>query len=162
MTDIHNYQPRPDLLQGRVILVTGATRGIGRVAALTFAAYGATVVLHGRDVSALEKVYDEIKEKGHAEPAAIPLDLERAGTRDFDGLAYAIESRLGRLDGLLHNAAHFERLSALELQTAEEWNRTPIPRLYLAGDYTASDHPATLESAVRSGVACAKLVLEDS
>ena len=41
-------------------------------------------------------------------------------------------------------------------------NRTPIPRLYLAGDYTASDHPATLESAVRSGVACARLVLEDS
>jgi len=124
MTDIRNYQPRPDLLQGRVILVTGATRGIGRVAALTFAAYGATVVLHGRDVSALEKVYDEIKEKDHAEPAAIPLDLERAGTRDFDGLAYAIESRLGRLDGLLHNAAHFEKLSALELQTTEEWNRT--------------------------------------
>jgi NAD(P)-dependent dehydrogenase (short-subunit alcohol dehydrogenase family) len=120
MTDLRNYQPKPDLLKGRVILVTGATRGIGRVAALTFAAYGATVVLHGRDVSALEK----IKEKGHPEPAAIPLDLERAGTRDFDGLAYAIESRLGRLDGLLHNASHFEKLSALELQTAEEWNRT--------------------------------------
>ena len=41
-------------------------------------------------------------------------------------------------------------------------NQTPIPRLYLAGDYTASDYPATLESAVRSGVACARLVLEDS
>lgn len=40
-------------------------------------------------------------------------------------------------------------------------NRTPIPRLYLAGDYTASDYPATLEAAVRSGVACAKLVLEN-
>ncbi len=52
MTDLCNYQPRPDLLKGRVILVTGATRGLGRVAALTFAAYGATVVLHGRDVSA--------------------------------------------------------------------------------------------------------------
>jgi len=124
MTDLRNYQPRPDLLKGRVILVTGATRGIGRVAALTFAAYGATVVLHGRDVSALEQVYDEIRGKGHPEPAAIPLDLERAGAREFDGLAYAIESQLGRLDGLLHNAAHFEKLSALELQTAEEWNRT--------------------------------------
>jgi hydroxysqualene dehydroxylase len=40
-------------------------------------------------------------------------------------------------------------------------NRTPIPRLYLAGDYTASDYPATLEAAVRSGVACANLVLQD-
>jgi len=52
MTDLRNYQPRPDLLKDAVILVTGATGGIGRVAALTFAAYGATVVLHGRDVSA--------------------------------------------------------------------------------------------------------------
>ncbi len=124
MTEINAYKPPPDLLKGRVILVTGATRGIGRVAALTFAVYGATVVLHGRDVSALEKVYDEIQEKGDPEPAAIPLNLGRAGTREFDGLAQAIESRLGRLDGLLHNAAHFEKLSALELQTAEEWNRT--------------------------------------
>jgi len=40
-------------------------------------------------------------------------------------------------------------------------NRTPIPRLYLAGDYTASNYPATLESAVRSGVACARLVAEE-
>ena len=124
MTNIRDYKPKVDLLKGRVILVTGATRGIGRVAALTFAGYGATVVLHGRDMPALEKVYDEIQEKGYAEPAAIPLDLERAGTREFDGLAHAIESRLGRLDGLLHNAATFERLSALELQTAEEWHRT--------------------------------------
>lgn len=124
MTNLRDYKPKPDLLKDRVILVTGTTRGIGRVAALTFAAHGATVVLHGRDVSALEQVYDEIREKGHPEPAAIPLDLESAGTREFDGLAYAIESRLGRLDGLLHNAAHFEKLSALELQTAEEWNRT--------------------------------------
>jgi squalene-associated FAD-dependent desaturase len=41
-------------------------------------------------------------------------------------------------------------------------NRTPIPHLYLAGDYTASDYPATLETAVRSGVACARLVLENN
>ena len=40
-------------------------------------------------------------------------------------------------------------------------NRTPIPRLYLAGDYTASGYPATLEAAVRSGVACAKFVTDE-
>ncbi len=45
MTDLRNYLPGLDLLKGRVILVTGASRGIGRVAALTFAAQGATVVL---------------------------------------------------------------------------------------------------------------------
>ena len=123
MTDLRNYQPRPDLLKGRVILVTGASRGIGRVAALTFAAHGATVVVHGRDVAALENVYDEIESNGYPRPAAIPLDLDKATTRDYDTLAYAIESQLGRLDGILHNASHVEKLSPLEEQSAEEWNR---------------------------------------
>ena len=123
MPDLKNYRPRPDLLKGRVILVTGASRGIGRVAALTFAAHGATVVLHGRDVATLEKVYDEIETNGCPQPAAIPLDLDKATTRDYDALAYAIESQLGRLDGILHNAAHVEKLAPLEQQSAEEWNR---------------------------------------
>ena len=124
MPDLKDYRPRADLLKGRVILVTGASRGIGRVAALTFAAHGATVVLHGRDVAALEKVYDEIETNGCPQPAAIPLDLDKATTRDYDALAYAIESQLGRLDCILHNASHVERLSPLEQQSAEEWIRT--------------------------------------
>lgn len=123
MPEMRDYHPRADLLKERVILVTGASHGLGRVAALTFAAHGATVVLHGRDVAALEKVYDEIEANGHAQPAAIPLDLDKATTRDYDALAYAIESQLGRLDGILHNAAHVEKLSPLEQQSAEEWIR---------------------------------------
>ena len=118
MPDLTNYRARPDLLKGRVILVTGASRGIGRVAALTFAAHGATVVLHGRDMAALENVYDQIETNGYAQPAAIPFDLDKATTRDYDALAYAIESQLGRLDGILHNAAHVEKLSPLEQQSA--------------------------------------------
>ena len=122
MHDPKNYVPRADLLKGRVVLVTGASRGIGRVAALAFAAHGATVVLHGRDVAALEIVYDEIEAAGYPQPAAVPLDFDRATTRDYDALAYAIESQLGRLDGILHNASHVEKLSPLEQQSAEEWN----------------------------------------
>ncbi len=122
MHDLKNYVPRADLLKGRVVLVTGASRGIGRVAALAFAAHGATVVLHGRDVAALEIVYDEIEAAGYPQPAAVPLDFDRATTRDYDALAYAIESQLGRLDGILHNASHVEKLSPLEQQSAEEWN----------------------------------------
>lgn len=123
MNDLLNYRPPPDLLAGRVILVTGSTRGIGRACALAFAAHGATVVLHGRHARTLETVYDEITSKGFPEPAAVPLDLEKAGTREFDHLAYAVESQLGRLDGIVHNAAHFEKLSALEHQSIEEWQR---------------------------------------
>lgn len=124
MNDLLNYQPPADLLAGRVILVTGSTRGIGRACALAFAAHGATVVLHGRHPKTLEETYDEITSKGYPEPAAIPLDLEKAGVREFDHLAYAVESQLGRLDGIVHNAAHLEKLSALEHQSIEEWQRT--------------------------------------
>jgi NAD(P)-dependent dehydrogenase (short-subunit alcohol dehydrogenase family) len=123
MRDLRDYQPQTDLLKDRVILVTGASRGIGRVAALTFAAHGATVALHGRDVAALENVYDAIEARGHPRPAAIPLDFATATTRDFDNLAHAIESQLGRLDGILHNAAHVDRLAPLEQESMEEWNR---------------------------------------
>ena len=124
MPEMKDYRPSRDLLKDRVVLVTGASRGIGRVAALAFAAHGATVVLHGRDVAALEKVYDEIEASGYPQPAAIPLDFDKATTRDYDALAYAIESQLGRLDGILHNASHVEKLSPLEQQGTEEWNKT--------------------------------------
>lgn len=124
MIDLNSYRPAADLLKDRMILVTGSSHGIGRVAALTFAAHGATVVLHGRDVKALENVYDEIEDAGHPQPAAIPLDLDSATTRDYDGLAHSIASSVGRLDGILHNAAFVEKLSTLDQQSMEEWNRT--------------------------------------
>lgn len=124
MTDPRHYRPAANCLEGRVILVTGATRGIGRLAALGFAIHGATVVLHGRDQAALEAVYDEIEANGGPEPAAVPLDLLTATTRNYDELAGAIESRLGRLDGILHNASHLGKLSALEHQGLEEWTQT--------------------------------------
>jgi len=124
MTDPRVYTPRANLLEGRVVLVTGATRGIGRIAALSFAAHGATVVLHGRDENALSSVYDEIEQAGHPEPAAVPLDLQTATARQYEELAQAIESRLGRLDGILHNASHLGKLSALQHQSPDEWIQT--------------------------------------
>jgi NAD(P)-dependent dehydrogenase (short-subunit alcohol dehydrogenase family) len=147
--NIERYHPPRDLLKGRVVLVTGASRGIGRIAALTFAAHGATVVLHGRDVAALENVYDEIQADGYPQPAAIPLDLDRATTRDYEALAYAVESQLGRLDGILHNASHIEKLAPLEHQSAEEWNRTL--RVNLVAPFALTQACARLLKAAADG-----------
>lgn len=102
--DPKNYQAPDDVLQDRIILVTGAGDGIGRVAAKTFAAHGATVILLGRTIAKLEKVYDEIIQSADPEPLIMPLCLEKAGDDDYEQMAEAIDKQFGRLDGVLHNA----------------------------------------------------------
>lgn len=98
------YQAPENLLKDRVILVTGAGDGIGRVAAKTYAAYGATVILLGRTLEKLEHVYDEIEAAGHPQPALVPLNLESAQEHDFIELTNTLEQEFGKLDGILHNA----------------------------------------------------------
>ncbi|WP_040262136.1 YciK family oxidoreductase [Pseudomonas massiliensis] len=99
------YKAAPDLLANRVILVTGAGRGIGATAAQTYAAHGAQVILLGRTRSHLEAVAQRIRQAGHLTPMVYPLDLETAKTADYERLEVAIEQRFDCLDGLLHNAS---------------------------------------------------------
>jgi NAD(P)-dependent dehydrogenase (short-subunit alcohol dehydrogenase family) len=98
------YQAPENLLKDRVILVTGAGDGIGRIAAKTYAAHGATVILLGRTLEKLEHVYDEIEAAGHPQPALVPLNLESAQEHDFIELTNTLEQEFGKLDGILHNA----------------------------------------------------------
>lgn len=100
-----DYQAQNDLLQGKNILVTGAGDGIGRVAALTYARHGATVLLLGRTASKLEAVYDEIEQAGGATPGIIELDLASAPEETYTTLADNLSTELTCLDGILHNAA---------------------------------------------------------
>ncbi|UHQ55293.1 YciK family oxidoreductase [Microbulbifer sp. YPW16] len=102
---IGDYSPAPDLLRDKVILVTGAGDGIGRTAARTFAAHGATVILLGRTTQKLEQVYDEIEAAGGPQPAIFPMDLAQARIENFEHFAEAVDQEFGRLDGLLHNAS---------------------------------------------------------
>lgn len=99
-------------LAGRVILVAGAAGGLGSAAAVACAQAGATVVLLGRKLAPLNRVYDAVKAVG-PEPLLYPLDLVGAGPDDFDELAQRLEAELGRLDGVLHCAAEFKGLTPL-------------------------------------------------
>jgi len=100
-----NYQVPANLLKDKIILVTGASSGIGKTASLTFAEHGATVVLVGRSLEKLEAVYDEIENKGFPQPAIFPINFESAVEHDYEALRDALKETFGRLDGLLNNAS---------------------------------------------------------
>ncbi|HSX70186.1 MAG TPA: YciK family oxidoreductase [Pseudomonas sp.] len=118
-----DYSARPDLLKGRVILVTGAGRGIGAAAAKAYAAHGATVLLLGKTEENLNQVYDEIEAAGHPQPVVIPFNLETALPHQYDELAATVEAEFGRLDGLLHNAAIVGPRTPLEQLSGDNFMR---------------------------------------
>ena len=118
-----DYQPQPDLLKGRIILVTGAAGTIGGAAAKAFAAHGATVALLDNRQVKMEKIYDAIVEAGHPKPAICPLDLEKASPDHYLQIADMLDSEFGRLDGLLHAAGLLGSLSPLDHYDLNLWSR---------------------------------------
>lgn len=103
----------PRALDQRVILVSGAHGGLGSAAAAACARAGATVVLLGRKLPKLNRVYDAVAQAG-AEPLLYPLDLEGASPDDYAELADRLRAELGHLDGVLHCAVEFKGLTPLE------------------------------------------------
>jgi NAD(P)-dependent dehydrogenase (short-subunit alcohol dehydrogenase family) len=116
------YRPASDAFADRVILVTGATRGIGKAVATELVRHGATVILHGRNVKRLDALYHELCELG-PEPAVAALDFERAQGDEYQHLTAQIEERYGRLDGLLHNAGILGDRSPIEHYDIGLWQR---------------------------------------
>ncbi len=117
-----HYQPAADLLRDRTILITGAGDGIGRAAALSCAAHGATVILLGKTIAKLEAVYDEIETAGFPQPAIYPLKLGGATWQDYETLRDTLEEEFGHLDGLLHNAGILGQRKSILDTTEADWN----------------------------------------
>lgn len=118
-----NFSVTNKTLENKIILVTGAGDGIGKVAAKHFAAAGATVVLVGRTLAKLEKVYDEIEAAGHSQPAIYPLNLESATEKEYDDLCNALNDAFGRLDGVLFNAADLGERTPIANYSVNAWMR---------------------------------------
>lgn len=144
-------------LDGRVVLVTGAAGALGRTTALAAAAAGAVVVLCGRRVRPLEQLFDQIVAVGGAEPAIYPIDLEGATPADYQQLVDAIVAQLGRLDGLVHAAAHFTGLSPHSEIEPVEWLRGMQVNLHAPWALTQ----AALPVLVARSDAAVVLVLDD-
>ena len=119
-----DYAFGPGLLKDRIIMITGATDGIGRALAVRAGQLGARVILHGRNVKRLEAVYDEIEGIDDAlRPSIAMLDLATADGDAYRSLASSIETEFGRLDGLVHNAGILGSRHSIEQYDAIEWQQ---------------------------------------
>ena len=124
MMDHRTYTCPQNLLEGRIILITGASDGIGRALAVQAAAHGAQVILHGRNTAKLEKVYDEIEAlDGAPRPAIAVLDLAAAGSEAYTSLADSLAEEFGRLDGLVNNASILGERYTIEQYDAAMWQQ---------------------------------------
>jgi len=135
------YQPRPDLLKDKIILITGAGDGIGRAAAISYALHGATVVLHGRTLNKLEVIYDEIEGLGAPQPAILPLQLSTATAHDYELLLNTLEKQFGRLDGILHNAGILGDRTELAYYPTETWDDVMAVNLRAPFILTQASYP---------------------
>ncbi|GGE38161.1 oxidoreductase [Marinicauda pacifica] len=106
-------------LEGRVALVTGASRGIGYAVAKALAAEGAQIIATARTTGALEQLDDEIRSAG-GQCTLVPLDL--MDPEGIEKLAGVIAERWGKLDILVCNAGVLGQITPAHQITAKTWN----------------------------------------
>ncbi len=122
--DPRDYHYGPGVLKDRIILITGASDGIGKALALKCAELGARVILHGRNKRKLESVYDQIAvDKASASPAIALMDLANADGKAYTSFAESIEQDFGCLDGLVNNAGILGPRLSIEQYDATDWQR---------------------------------------
>ncbi len=106
VTDAQNSYTLPaNSLTDRVVLISGATGGIGTTLSKACATAGATVVLAGRKLKKLEKLYDVLDGMGPAQPAMVVLEQDKAGPAEYVEIADMLQKEFGRIDALVHASA---------------------------------------------------------
>ena len=118
------------LLTGKVAVITGGGRGIGRAIALKFAAEGAAVAVAARTESEIQSVAKEIAATG-GRALAVPTDLAREEACNH--LIHTCEAQFGRVDILVNNGGEYGPVKPVEEITPAEWDR--VIAVHLRGSY---------------------------
>ncbi len=144
------YQPKSDLLNQHIILVTGASDGIGREAALTYARYGAEVILLGRNAVKLHRVCEEINVPGKPVARGFIHDFATATPEDCQQLAITLKQHYPRLDGVLHNAGILGDITPVAQLAPEVWQQVMRVNLDATFFLTQALLPLLLQSSAAS------------
>lgn len=118
-----HYQPKSNLLSQKIILVTGAGDGIGREAALTYARFGASLILLGRTDAKLQQVRQQIERAGGAPVRTIAADLLQLTPERCQDIADTLARQVPHLDGLLHNAGILGEIAPMAQLSNEVWQQ---------------------------------------
>lgn len=111
------------ILKSKNILITGASKGIGRELSIGFSKYGANVILLGKNENELNEVYDQIKTKYNTNPMIILSDLEDLNETSAQNLQNEIFKNYSCVDGLINNASIVGKLSSVVDSSLETWRK---------------------------------------
>jgi NAD(P)-dependent dehydrogenase (short-subunit alcohol dehydrogenase family) len=106
---------------GKIALVTGANGALGSALSMALAKRGATVVMAGRNVKAMEKLYDNIVQESQVEPAIYPINFEGAAQLDYETMAEKLQDTFGGVDVLAWCAGQWHGMEALNNLEPPRW-----------------------------------------
>ena len=118
-----NFEFEEGFLNKKNILVTGASKGIGREIALGLSRFGANVILHGRREDALDEIYDEIISQYKTDPMIIKCDLNILDEGKSKEIAQVISKNTPCLDGIINNAAILGKMSSIADFDLDTWQK---------------------------------------
>ena len=135
--DLDNY--KRNFLKNKNILVTGASRGIGRTLSINLSKYGANIIMLGKNEELLDQTYDVIKDLYDTNPLIIACDLNNLDENKAEEIASVIFEEYKHLDALINNAGILSKMSLIEsfdLKTWEKVLKINLTSAFLLSKYT--------------------------
>jgi len=134
----------------KTILITGASRGIGRALSKACARQGAHVIACGRNIKDLEVLSDEIKTEFNGLSTLLPINLATANADDYRTVAEHIEKQFGTLDAVVLNAAMLGEVTPCDNSSLKTWIEVFQVNLHSAVMLLQATRPLLKESALRT------------
>jgi len=134
----------------KTILITGASRGIGRALSKACAKQGAHIIACGRNIKDLEVLSDEIKTEFNGLSTLLPINLATANADDYRTVAEHIEKQFGTLDAVVLNAAMLGEVTPCDNYSLKTWIEVFQVNLHSAVMLLQATRPLLKESALRT------------